>query len=132
MSNISKFAVTGLAVALFGTAPGVATADGHEQARQLLQRSEPGTEVTPVVRAAVVVARDGHEQARYMIEGAGFAAPVSRQQYASVAVIAEPDEAIDGQTKARNLLDRSLVMQARSTRVSRASAVQATRNSARQ
>ena len=74
MSNISKFAVTGLAVALLGTAAGVANADGHAQARQLLQPSEPRTEVKPVVRTARVVARDGHEQARYMIEGAGFAA----------------------------------------------------------
>ncbi len=125
MSLIPKFAVTGLAVALLGTAAGLAHADGHEQARQLLQRSEPRTDVKPLLSATRVAASDPHEQARHLIEGTSATVQVNSPQYAAVALTAEPDKAVDAQTKARNLLDRKLVAKAQRTRVSRASAVEA-------
>lgn len=125
MSNISKFAVAGLAVALLSTAAGFANADGQEQARQLLQRSEPRTEVNALVGVVRVVAQDSHEQARRMIEGSSIAAQVNVPQSERVALIAEPDKAVDGHTKAGNLLSRSLAPKTHTTRVSRTSAVEA-------
>ena len=125
MSRNPKFAVTGLALALLGIAAGVANADGQEQARQLLQRSEPRTEVKPLAGvAARVIAQDGHEQARRMIEGSTFAPQVSRPQYERLPLPAEPDEAVDGQAKARNLLSRTLAPKTHRTRVSRTSVIE--------
>jgi len=108
MSSILKLAVIGSTVAWLGTAAGVASADGHEQARQLLQRSEARTEAKPAIGAVRIVAQDGHEQARRMIEGTGWVAQESSPQYESAGLIGESDHAADGHTKARNLLARPL------------------------
>lgn len=106
MSKILKFAIIGSTVALLYT--GVANADGHEQARQLLQRSEAKTEAKPVIGVVRAVAQDGREQARRMIEGPGFVAQESGTQYASAGLIVESEPAVDGHTAARNLLARPL------------------------
>lgn len=106
MSKILKFAVIGSTVALLYT--GVANADGHEQARQLLQRSEAKTEPKPVIGVVRVVARDGHEQARRMIEGPGFFAQESGTQSEGAVLIVESEPAVDGHVAARNLLARPL------------------------
>ncbi len=122
MSKILKFAVIGSTIALLSTATGVANADGHEQARQVLQRSQAKAEAKPVIGVVRVVARDGHEQARLMIEGASFVAQEGGPQYESAGLIVESDETVDAHTKARNLLARSLVTKPHATRAGRASA----------
>lgn len=106
MSSILKLAVISSSLAWLGTAAGVASADGHEQARQLLQRSEARTEVKPAFGGVRIVAQDGHELARRMIEGTGWVAQASSPQHESVSLIVESDQAGDGHTKARNLLAR--------------------------
>ncbi len=116
-----KFAVIGSTVALLYTAAGVANADGHEQARQLLQRSEAKTEVKPAIGVVRVVAQDGHEQAQRMIVGASFVAQESGPQYEKVGLIVAADPAVDAHTKARNLLARPL-NKTDTTRARRASA----------
>lgn len=83
-----------------------AAPDGHEQARQLLQRSEAKTEAKPAVVAVRVVARDGREQARRMIEGRSLVEQAGRTQNEAAALIVESEPAVDGHAAARNLLAR--------------------------
>jgi len=108
MSSILKLAVIGSTVAWLGTTAGVASADGHEQARHLLQRSEAKTEAKPAIGVVRIVARDGHEQARRMIEGTGLVAQESGPEYEIAGLIVESDQVADGHTRARNLLARPL------------------------
>jgi len=121
MSGILKLAVISSTVAWLGTAAGVVSADGHEQARQLLQRSEATTEAKPAIGVVRIVAQDGHEQARRMIEGTGSVAQESSPRYESAGLVVESDQAVDGHTKARNLLARPL-NKPDTTRAGRASA----------
>lgn len=95
---------------VMAAAGGIAYAapDGHEQARQLLQRSEAKTEPKPASVAVRVVAQDGREQARRMIEGRNFVGQASRTQNEAAGLVVESKPAVDGHTAARNLLARPL------------------------
>jgi len=112
MSTTLKFAVISSALGLFVMAAtggnAYAATDGHEQARQLLQRSEAKTEPKPAIVAVRVVASDGREQARRMIEGRSFVEQAGHTQNEAAALIVQSKPAVDGHTAARNLLARPL------------------------
>jgi FtsZ-interacting cell division protein YlmF len=122
MFNILKIAMTGFAVVSLAFAAQVARADGHEQARQLLQPSESRTTVKAFGPTSATVALDGHEQARRMIEGSVVEAQ-KNVRYARAALVAEPESFADGQAHARHLLDRNLVTRRQEASTSRTSAV---------
>lgn len=111
MSTTLKLAVISSALGLFvmvaADGNAYAAPDGHEQARQLLQRSEAKTEPRPAIVAVRVVAPDGREQPRRMIEGRRFEQAGHRQEVAT-ALIVQSKPAADGHTAARNLLARPL------------------------
>ncbi len=112
MSTTLKFAVISSTLGLFVMAAAggnaYAAPDGHEQARQLLQRSEAKTEPKPAVVAVRVVAPDGREQARRMIEGRSFVEQAGQTQNEAAALIVQSKPAVDGHTAASNLLARPL------------------------
>lgn len=112
MSTTLKFAVISSTVGLLvmAAAGGIAyaTPDGHEQARQLLQRSEVKSEAKPASVAVRVVAPDGGEQARRMIEGRSFVERAGRTQNEAAPLVVESEPAVDGHAAARNLLARPL------------------------
>jgi FtsZ-interacting cell division protein YlmF len=123
MFNIRKIAFTGFVVASLAFAAQVARADGHEQARQLLQPSESRTTVKAFGPTSAMVALDGHEQARRMIEGSIVEAQQENVRYAHAVLVAEPESFADGQAQARHLLDRNLVTRRQEASTSRTSAV---------
>jgi hypothetical protein len=122
MFSIPKIAVTGLALLSFAMSAQVVRADGHEQARQLLQRSDSRTTVKALAPVSATVAVDGQEQARRMIVGSSAGTEPKNVRYAR-ALVAKPEGTADGQARARRLLDRNLVTREPETPVRRSGAV---------
>lgn len=103
MFKTFKFSVIALGLSSAAIGANVhAAPDGHEQARQLLQRTESSTAARFADGVFAAAPQDGHEQARRLFDRSHFVAEESRAHYEGAALIVE--ETVDAHVKARNLL----------------------------
>lgn len=112
MSKISRSVVMALSAffASAGAGSVYAAPDGHEQARQLLQRPHVTvpTEASPAIGFLGALPQDGHEQARRLLERASLIGKEGGVQYEGAVLVVKPEPALDAHTQARNLLARPL------------------------